>query len=306
MKIAANEESIQKMLKYAFGYSLFLGLFLVFFPKMLFTLMGLEFPNYIELWQYIGLMFGFLGIGYFIASFEPTKYWQIILIGFLSNIAALIFISKAYFLGKIPLNFYGLMFLILFVWVIPFYRALLFAYEANTLDDHNSIKFIDLIKVARTSAGESLYSLSEKENILLVFVRHFGCTFCRETVSEIAKLETSIKGKKLTPVFVHMSDPSFADEFFSKYYNHPVHHVSDPQRFLYKSLKLKRGSLNQLFGFKIWIRGLWAGIFKGHGIGAIEGDALQLGGFFILSRGQIVFEHKSSDAADFFELQLLP
>ena len=94
MKIVVNEESIQKMLKYAFGYSLFLGIFLVFFPKMLFTLMGLEFPNYIELWQYIGLMFGFLGIGYFIASFEPTKYWQIILIGFLSNIAALI---RSYF-----------------------------------------------------------------------------------------------------------------------------------------------------------------------------------------------------------------
>ena len=301
-----NDDSIQKMLKYAAFYNIAWGLLSVIFPNLIFNLLGMASPNYIELWQCIGLLFGLLGIGYFIASFEPLTHWPIIFIGLFSNISALIIFTKAYFLGNIPLDFFSLVFLIAAIWVLPFYYALIFAYEENTLEDASSKKFNDLVQIAKTNKGETLFDLSEKENILLVFVRHFGCTFCRETVSEIAKLEESIKGKKLTPVFIHMSDPSFGNEFFSKYYNHSVHHVSDPQRALYKSLNLKRGNLTQLFGPKIWIRGLWAGLVRRHGIGAIEGDALQLGGYFILSRGQIVFEHKSSDAADFFELQLLP
>lgn len=140
----------------------------------------------------------------------------------------------------------------------------------------------------------------------MVFIRHFGCTFCRETVSEIAKIEEAITGRKLTLVFVHMSDPSYGDEFFSKYYDHPVHHISDPGRNLYKSLNLKRGSLYQVFGPMTWIRGVYAAIFKGHGLGELEGDSLQLGGLFILKKGQIVFEQKANSASQMFQLDTLP
>jgi hypothetical protein len=294
------------MLKYAALYNIVWGVFFVFFPNVIFNILAIPVPNYIELWQCFGLVLGLFGIGYFIASFSPITHWLIVFVGFLCNVFGAILFLKAYIFGSLPLNFFSLVLLIDVLWILPFYYFLLYAYEANTLEESAPKKFYALIKVARTSKGETLYELSEKENVLLVFVRHFGCTFCRETVSEIAKLDESIRGKKLTPVFVHMSDPSFGDEFFAKYYKDPVSHVSDPQRFLYKSLNLKRGSLSQVFGPKVWIRGLWAGIFKGHGVGSIESDALQLGGYFILSRGQIVFEYKTKDAADFFELQLLP
>jgi hypothetical protein len=306
MKSYFNEETIQKIFKYAAIYHIIFGLLLVIFTNAIFNFLGIPIPHIIELWQYLGAILSIFGIGYYIASFGPHSNWPIILVGFLCKIFGVIFFFKAYLFGTPSLNFFSLVFLVDVLWIFPFYYALIYAYETNSLEESAPKKFYDLIKVARTSKGETLYELSDKENVLLVFVRHFGCTFCRETVSEIAKLDESIRDKKLTPVFVHMSDPSFGDEFFAKYYKGPVSHVSDPQRFLYKSLNLKRGTLSQLFGPKIWIRGLWAGIFKGHGLGSIESDASQLGGYFILSHGQIIFEYKTKDAADFFELQLLP
>ena len=54
------------------------------------------------------------------------------------------------------------------------------------------------------------------------------------------------------------------------------------------------------------IRGFYAGIFKGHGLGDIEGDYLQLGGVFVLSRGQILFEKKAKSASDIFQFSTLP
>jgi hypothetical protein len=55
-----------------------------------------------------------------------------------------------------------------------------------------------------------------------------------------------------------------------------------------------------------WIRGVYAAIFKGHGLGELEGDSLQLGGLFILKKGQIVFEQKANSASQMFQLDTLP
>lgn len=306
MKSPINPESSEKILLAAGLVHLVWGLFIVLFPKAIFLIFNIEVPELLEFWQIFGLFSALFGVGYLIARIDSAIHWPIILIGLFSKILTALILIKGFFGDQIALQFLEVVLIVDLIWVIPFYYLIIYAYESNTLEESAPKKFNDLIKFVRTNRGETLYEMSEKENILLVFVRHFGCTFCRETVSEIAKLEKSIQGKKLTPVFVHMSDPAFGDQFFAQYYTHPVSHISDPQRFLYKSLDLKRGSLGQLFGPKVWIRGLWAGIFKGHGIGATEGDYLQLGGYFILSRGQIVFEHKTRAAAEFFELEILP
>jgi hypothetical protein len=306
MKSYFGPDTIQKTLRLAALYNIVWGLLVVFFPVKMFHLLSMQTPLYVELWQCIGMMAAVYGLGYFIASSEPETHWPIVLLGFITKIFVALGFLKAYLAGTIPVG--GFCFIVFsdLIWIIPFYYTLIYAYEANTKDESAPKRFNDLIKVVRTNNGETLYDLSEKKNVLLVFIRHFGCPFCRETVSEIAKFDESIRGKNLTPVFIHMSDPDFANDFFGRYYNHPVAHVSDPGRTLYKSLNLKRGSLNQIFGPKIWVRGCWAGLFKGHGMGASEGDVLQLGGYFILSHGQIVFEQKTKAAADFFKLEVLP
>ncbi len=306
MKSLFNLPTIQTMLKLAGLYNILWGVLVIIFPEAIFKFLEMPLPNYLELWQCIGMIVGVYGVGYFIAAQDPETHWPIILVGFLGKIFGPIGFIKALLIGSFPLKFLGVIVLNDLVWLIPFYYALIYAYEAKTSEESAPKKFTDLIKLIKTNHGESLYEASLKSKVLLVFIRHFGCTFCRETVFEISKLDSQIKVQNLNPIFVHMSDPSFGDEFFAKYYTYPVTHISDPQRYLYKSLNLKRGSLSQLFGPKTWIRGFWAGIFKGHGKGELEGDPLQLGGFFVLSHGQVVYEHKNKSASEFFELSALP
>ena len=46
---------------------------------------GMEPPNYPELWQCIGMIVGVYGIGYLAAAADPLGHWPITLVGFLGK-----------------------------------------------------------------------------------------------------------------------------------------------------------------------------------------------------------------------------
>jgi len=306
MKSLLGEDSFEKLLKLIALGNFAFGLAILLFPQETLQLLTVAPTQGSIFIQVLGLLSISFGVGYLIASLEPSRHYGILVVGSLFRVFFFLLLIKELAAAQIGLS--GFFFFSAYLWIglIIFSYILVDAYEVNTREESAPKKFHDLIKYVRTNQGQTLLELSEDKNVLLIFIRHFGCTFCRETVSEIAKLDTSIKGKNLTPVFIHMSDPSHADEFFARYYDHPVLHISDPSRVLYRSLGLARGNLVQLFGPKVVVRGFWAGFFKGHGLGPFEGDFLQLGGYFVLSKGQVVFEHKTRGAADFFKLDLLP
>lgn len=306
MKIIVSEKFTEKSLLLAGIFNLVWGLTIVLFPHFFFDLFELTRPNYPEIWQCLGMVIALFGFGYLVALTDPMTHWLIVLVGFLGKFIGILGFLKSYLSGSLPLKFGWLILLEDVVWLVPFYCILVQIYHIHTSDHGDSKKFNDLISQVKTNRGQTLSSLSSDHKVLLVFIRHLGCTFCRETVSSIAKFDDSLKGKNLVPVFVHMSDPEYADKFFSTYYQTPVHHISDPQRKLFRSLGIQRGTLLQLFGPKVLFKGIWAGLFKGHGIGAVEGDPLQLGGVFVLSKGQIIFEHRNTSASDSFELNILP
>lgn len=306
MKSLFGDDTFEKYLRLLALGNFAFGLTLLLFPEnslAYLTITGATGPLF---FQALGLLSMAFGVGYLIASLEPSRHYSVMATGALFRTLFLLLLLKGFVSGEIALKGFLLMSVYLLVGLGILVSILLDAYEQNTKEESAPKQFHDLLKYVRTNRGETLLELSEKNNVLLIFIRHFGCTFCRETVSEIAKLDAGIKGKNLTPVFIHMSDPDFADEFFGRYYNHPVQHISDPSRVLFRSLGLQRGTLWQLFGPKVVLRGFWAGFFKGHGLGAFEGDFLQLGGYFVLSKGQVVFEHKTRGAADFFKIELLP
>jgi hypothetical protein len=301
-----GNDTFEKWLKLLALGSFAVGLALLLFPERSLQLLAITGVSGALFFQSIGLLSIAFGIGYLIASLDPIRHYSVVAVGAILRLFFLLLLIKGAVVGEVGLQ--GLLYLGLYLafGLIVFIYILVNAYDQNTKEESAPKQFHHLINYVRTNQGQTLSELSEKQNVLLIFIRHFGCTFCRETVSEIAKLDSGIRGKNLTPVFVHMSDPAFADEFFSRYYDHPVQHISDPARVLFRSFGLKRGSLNQLFGLKVVVRGFWAGFFKGHGIGAFEGDFLQLGGYFVLSKGQVVFEHMTRGAADTFVIELLP
>ena len=50
---------------------------------------------------------------------------------------------------------------------------------------------------------------------MLVFLRHFGCTFCRETLADVARHRDAIAATGAQVAFVHMSRPAEADRWFA-------------------------------------------------------------------------------------------
>ncbi len=145
---------------------------------------------------------------------------------------------------------------------------------------------------------DSLVDMSRKVPLLMVFVRHKGCTFCREALSELASHIKPILAKGLKPYVVHMGPESTSIELKNEYGLSSVEWISDPQKKFYAAFGLKRGSLKQLFGPRVVTRGFVAGVLKGHGIGAIEGDSLQMGGIFLVNKGLVTKLHDPCDASD--------
>ncbi|NIQ97562.1 MAG: AhpC/TSA family protein, partial [Desulfuromonadales bacterium] len=145
----------------------------------------------------------------------------------------------------------------------------------------------DALKEAITNKGISLYDLSHQSAVLVVFLRHFGCTFCRETVDELVRLRRPFEQNGIRLAFVHMGTEDEADEFFAHYDIEDEHLVSDPDRRLYQAFDLRRGTLGQLLGPRVWWRGLKDGVFKRYGIGKSNGDEYQMPGVFLIHKGRI-------------------
>ncbi|MEM7645535.1 MAG: hypothetical protein AAF203_01385, partial [Pseudomonadota bacterium] len=52
---------------------------------------------------------------------------------------------------------------------------------------------------------------SQKEGLLIIFVRHRGCTFCRESLANLSKVKTSILEKGIKPIVIHMGAPESSE-----------------------------------------------------------------------------------------------
>ena len=134
------------------------------------------------------------------------------------------------------------------------------------------------------------------------FLRHFGCTFCREALEDVGKRKNEIRAGGKAIVLVHMVDDDTAKKHIAKYGLADAHRVSDPEKHLYAAFDLQRGKLKQLFGLPVWFEGFRAGILKGHLVGRETGDGFQMPGVFLVHKGKIKqgFRHeKASDRPDY-------
>lgn len=159
------------------------------------------------------------------------------------------------------------------------------------------------------TSGETLAEMAEKQPVVLVFLRFFGCSFCREAISDIAKRQKKFREKGFRVVFVHMApDPQTAEKFFKKYKLWPVDHISDPEKRFYQAFGLGRGTPKQLFGLMNWIRGFQASVIEGHGAEletAELGDGFQMPGVFVLHKGETLrsYIHRyAHDRPDYEEI----
>ncbi len=150
-----------------------------------------------------------------------------------------------------------------------------------------------------TNTGASVSDISFQSSVMLVFLRHFGCTFCREALGEISTRKQELESSGAKIVFVHMAENEVAQQYFERYdIKNPIH-VSDIDCRFYKEFGLMKGTFNQLFGLSVWVRGFQAGVVDGHGVGWKQlGDGFQMPGIFLIHRGAVKDQYIHKTAAD--------
>jgi peroxiredoxin len=151
-----------------------------------------------------------------------------------------------------------------------------------------------------TESGASLLALAEASPVLLIFLRHFGCSFCRQAISDVADLKSELDRRGVRPVFVHLGTPERAKPFFDYYGIGDVERVSDPEAVVYQlpmfALPRMHPALT-LLQPTVWIGWLKGSLFK-HGIGAIKEDGHQMQGVFFLKGPKIVRQFRYKTIAD--------
>ena len=155
---------------------------------------------------------------------------------------------------------------------------------------------LEALESAVTQSGHKLTDLCGASPTLLVFLRHSGCTFCREALGDLARVRDRIERTGTRIVLVHMGDE--IESLITKYGLQELDCISDNDQMLYKAFGLKRGTSRQLFGLRTLWRGFRAGIVDGHGIGKVTADATQMPGVFLLANNAIVRRFRHRTAAD--------
>jgi hypothetical protein len=292
-------------------YNLLWGAYAVLFPASFWSLMGMDQPNYPFLWQCIGMIVGVYGIGYWFAASAPYTHWPIILVGFLGKIFGPIGFLQAHFIENlVPLRFGVTLLTNDLAWWVPFglilagawkhHEALraarLSAAAAPIRDERPEIR--TALTRALTSTGLTLAAASESRPLLVVFLRHAGCTFCREALADLEKAKPRLDRAGVGLVLVHMGPDGPAAALFARSGLLDALRVSDPARDLYRAMELSRGTLSQLFGPRVWVRGFKAGLIDRHGVGMLVGDGLQMPGAFLIHRSAVLRAYRHEDAAD--------
>ena len=163
----------------------------------------------------------------------------------------------------------------------------------------------ELLSQMITNTESNVWSISHEKPVLLVFLRHFGCQFCREAIDDLSKLKPDFEKDGIELIFVHMAETKVADEYFRKFNLAGVKHISDPICHFYAAFGLVKGSFTQLFGLQSWFRGFSLQSKYGAEMGKHLGDSFQMPGAFSIFEGEIrgSYIHKSaSDKPDYNKL----
>lgn len=162
---------------------------------------------------------------------------------------------------------------------------------------------LEILDAIYTNKGNDLYSITQKQSVMLVFLRHLGCIFCKEALDDFASIKNALEQRSVKLVFVHMAEEEVGDEYLTQFGLQTEEHISDPDMSLYEYFGLQKGGFRELYGLKVWTR---VGKLK-YGVEAKKhlGNMRQMPGVFVIDQGRVInsFVHKSaSDRPDYLAL----
>lgn len=293
---------IRPALRAAAIYNLAWGAWVVLAPGWSLQVCGLPDPlAYPQLWQCIGMMVGVYGVGYWIAASNPIRHWAIIVVGLLGKVLGPAGFLWGWWQGTLPVSAGRIILFNDLIWWGPFAAILwhvLRQEHGDAAQQSPGLALETAVRDIRSNQGASLAELSAAAPLLVVFLRHSGCTFCREALSDLQQSRRQIEAAGVHLALVHMSDDADAAEFFARYGLEDVPRFSDPQQVLYQAFDLGLGRFRQLMGLKVLWRGFQTAILHHHGFSTVRENGLRMPGTFLLHHGKIVAAHRYQTAAD--------
>lgn len=290
----------------AAAYNLGWGAFTVLAPNTSFIWAGIAPPNYPEIWQAVGMIVGVYGVGYAIAATDPHRHWPIVAVGLLGKVLGPIGFALALAQGHLPLAFGWQILTNDLVWWVPFSLILLAVMRTRQRERRiMSPQIMQMALRAQTQYGTTLDELNQLSPVLLVFLRHAGCMFCREALQDLSRRRSEIEQAGTRIVLVHMGSEERGQQFFQKFGLGDAHRISDPHRALYRAFALPRGSFWDVFGPQVWLRGFEAAILSRNGVGLPVDDFSQMPGVFLMFHGHVLksYRHQAiDDRPDYVDL----
>jgi len=291
---------VPTVLKGAAVYHLAWGLFVILFPKVPLRWLGLDSPNDPSIVQCLGMVIGVYGIGYGIAASDAATHWPIVLVGLLGKVFLPMGFVFTALRGELSWSMGATIVINDLAWWIPF-TAILFHAARIQEARKTTVDGLTLEQALRTSvlsSGDNLYDRSFQSPLLLVCIRHFGCTYCRETLADLAAQRDTIHQAGLIPVVVHMGSAEQAAPMFARFGLNDIDQICDPDRRLFRALELPFGTLGQLISVKTFWRALVEGVVYRFGFGSFIGNGLQLSGAFVVKNGRIEEAIRHSSPAE--------
>lgn len=278
----------KKVLIVAAIYNALWGALVLLTPTSLFLIIGMNPPQELIYWQCIGMFVGVFAIGYFITAFHPERYWPMIFVGLLGKIAGVTGFILNYCLGSIDFGFFWLVLFNDILWIPPFTLILCWIAKAHFVfnDLEPSLSPTEASRLLTLSNGKTLFEFSSEKPLRLIFLRHAGCTFCREMLADISRLYANPTDRE-DLIIVHMDSEEEINTLLLRFDIKDIVTCRDSKRILYRIAGLKRGSFKQLFGLRELSRGIM-GLLRGYGVSLSSGDPFQLGGLATMKNGELM------------------
>lgn len=178
---------------------------------------------------------------------------------------------------------------------------------SNQMNQPDRLELTDALREFHTETGRSLLDLVDESPVLLVFLRHFACAFCAQTLDRVSQVREQIAARGAKPIFVHLGSPERAKPYFDYYHLSDVERISNPDASLYRHPAFALSRTNPYLHFlnpTVW-RGWLKGAMRKYGIGMIQEDGFQMPGVFFLKDRKIVraFRHRTiADEPDYLKL----
>jgi len=133
--------------------------------------------------------------------------------------------------------------------------------------------------------------------LIVTFMRHFGCAFCREHLIQMGRAWTDIRdtGADAVAIFQYRAEST---RNFCRARKVPFDCLGDPEKKGYAAVGLERGMRREYLGAKVargWLRAARSGAV----VGIPHGDvALRPATFVVAPGGRVVLAHYNEDSTD--------